>query len=170
MLLNACQAFTETRPLVSGASIKITSAASISVSILGKPLLIPSSMTKRFNSPNCLTSVSVFQLMPLPPLPILVSAGRVPCTFCRHSGNRVQLQPSSAWFYPESVSHSPFFPVAHFHGLRQFAGVSCKVGRRQCLSGFPNGQRLIRKSQGNAFIDFQSERDSQTGSTALESG
>ena len=42
---SASQAFTATSPLVSGASISTTSAASMSDSIRGSPLVTPSSVT-----------------------------------------------------------------------------------------------------------------------------
>ena len=63
------QALTATSPLVSGASVRITSAASMSVSILGRPLVGPSSVTTPLRRLRNSTSCSVFQAMPLPPLP-----------------------------------------------------------------------------------------------------
>ena len=72
---SACQAFTATWPLVSGASCRITSQASMSVSIFGMPQVTPSAVTRPFSSPSCFTSVCVFQAMPLPPLPTLFISG-----------------------------------------------------------------------------------------------
>jgi len=68
-LLSASQAFTATWPLVSGASCRITSQASMSLSMRGRPSRTP------LSSPSCCTSVSVFQAMPLPPLPTLAMSG-----------------------------------------------------------------------------------------------
>ncbi|MNE37360.1 hypothetical protein D3C80_1312080 [compost metagenome] len=72
---NAAQALTATWPLVSGARLRMTSAASMADSIFGRPWLTPSSRTVWFSSPRNATSCSVFQLMPLPPLPSLSSSG-----------------------------------------------------------------------------------------------
>ena len=47
----------------------------MSVSIFGMPLVTPSSRTRPFSSPSCVTSVCVFQAMPLPPLPTLFISG-----------------------------------------------------------------------------------------------
>ena len=69
------QAFTATSPLVSGASVRITSAASMSLSILGSPLVGPSSVTTPFRRLRKSTSCSVFQAMPLPPLPSFDMSG-----------------------------------------------------------------------------------------------
>jgi hypothetical protein len=69
------QAFTATSPLVSGASVRITSAASMSLSILGSPWSGPSSVTTPFRRLRKVTSCSVFHAMPLPPLPSLDMSG-----------------------------------------------------------------------------------------------
>lgn len=61
--------------MVSGASISTTSAASMSLSIFGIPQVTPGSVTRPESSPSCFTSVCVFQLMPLPPLPALFISG-----------------------------------------------------------------------------------------------
>ena len=74
-LPSACQAFTATWPLVSGASISTTSQASMSVSIFGMPQVAPSARTTPLSSPSCFTSAWVFQAMPLPPLPTLPISG-----------------------------------------------------------------------------------------------
>jgi hypothetical protein len=47
----------------------------MSDSIFGMPLVTPSSRTTPLSSPSCLTSVCVFQPMPLPPLPSLFISG-----------------------------------------------------------------------------------------------
>ncbi|WP_303620958.1 hypothetical protein [Methylogaea oryzae] len=47
----------------------------MSDSMRGRPWLMPSSVTVRLRAASCLTSASVFQAMPLPPLPIFVING-----------------------------------------------------------------------------------------------
>jgi hypothetical protein len=69
------QAFTATSPLVSGASVRITSAASMSLSIFGSPLVGPSSVTTPLRRLRKSTSACVFQAMPLPPLPSFDMSG-----------------------------------------------------------------------------------------------
>ncbi len=71
---DAAQALIATSPFVSGASMRMTSQASMSVSIFGKPLAAPSRCTP-FNAPSASTSCSVSQAMPLPPLPTFVING-----------------------------------------------------------------------------------------------
>ena len=72
---SASHALTATWPLVSGASSRITSQASMSDSIRGMPRVAPSASTTPLSSPSCFTSVCVFQAMPLPPLPTLAISG-----------------------------------------------------------------------------------------------
>ena len=69
------QALTATSPLVSGASMRMTSQASMSVSIRASPLVTPSSSTTPLRRLRNSTSCSVFQLMPLPPLPSFSISG-----------------------------------------------------------------------------------------------
>jgi hypothetical protein len=47
VLLQRCQDFTATRPLVSGASIRMVSQASTAVSIFGRPLATLASVASR---------------------------------------------------------------------------------------------------------------------------
>jgi hypothetical protein len=47
----------------------------MSVSMRGRPLVTPSSVTTWLSWPRNLTSSSVFQAMPLPPLPTLAISG-----------------------------------------------------------------------------------------------
>ena len=54
---------------------RITSAASISVSIFGRMPSTPGTLTVPFSLPRNSTSCPVFQPMPLPPLPSLSSSG-----------------------------------------------------------------------------------------------
>ena len=60
---------TATSPLVSGASIRIVSAASTSLSMRGNPAVGPSPFTAPFSALKRSISGSVFQAIPLPPLP-----------------------------------------------------------------------------------------------------
>ncbi|MCY1312085.1 hypothetical protein D9M70_624730 [compost metagenome] len=78
---NASHALTATWPLVSGAKVRIISAASIAVSSFGRPWLTPGSVTVWLRSPISFTSCWVFQLMPLPPLPSLSSSGPIEVNF-----------------------------------------------------------------------------------------
>ncbi|MNT12235.1 hypothetical protein D3C72_1471560 [compost metagenome] len=75
ILPSASQALTDTWPLVSGAKVRIISAASMAVSRRGRPWLTPGSATLSLMPASSCTSCSVFQLMPLPPLPSLSSSG-----------------------------------------------------------------------------------------------
>ena len=69
ILESAFQAFTATSPFVSGASARITSQASISVSILGASPLRP------FSWPDELHLVLRVPGDPLPPLPTFAMSG-----------------------------------------------------------------------------------------------
>ncbi|MNT62731.1 hypothetical protein D3C72_2004830 [compost metagenome] len=75
ILLSASQAFTATWPLVSGASCSTTSQASMSLSMRAMPWVTPSAFTVPLSSLSWATSVSVFQPMPLPPLPTFSISG-----------------------------------------------------------------------------------------------
>ena len=58
--------------------------AGVNVSLnFGMPQVTPSTVTKSLSSPSCVTSIWVFQLMPLPPLPTLFIEGprAVKCSY-----------------------------------------------------------------------------------------
>jgi anaerobic selenocysteine-containing dehydrogenase len=72
----------------------------LSVSIFGKPLETPSSLTVAFKAFSNVISSSVFHAMPLPPLPILLIKGP-------------KEVPSATWYEKNDLNTSDMHPFIH---------------------------------------------------------